>query len=81
MSLLDLPELTRPVLAEMGSWTALRKAHALMEAGAVKAVEWDKPVLKGKLECEGRVYEPELNLRSLTFIQNTGFQPTPDQPG
>ncbi|MEX0320780.1 MAG: SNF2-related protein [Puniceicoccaceae bacterium] len=70
MSLLDLPELTRPVLAEMGSWTALRKAHALMEAGAVKSVDWDKPVLTGKLECEGRVYEPELNLRSLTFIQN-----------
>jgi hypothetical protein len=70
MSLIDLPELTRQALAEMGSWTALRKAHALIEAGAVKSVDWEKPVLKGRLEAGGNTFEPELNLRSLTFIQN-----------
>ena len=70
MGTLDFPEFTSESLAEMGSWTALREARDLLNAGAVRALEWEHPFLKGEVSDGSQVYKPELNLRSLTFVQN-----------
>jgi superfamily II DNA or RNA helicase len=70
MGTLNLPDFTNEGLAEMASWTDLREARKLIEADAVRAVEWEHPVLRGSVDDGGRTYEPRLNLRSLTFIQN-----------
>ena len=70
MDLTTFPEFTRESLAELGGWASLRGGRALLNDGCVKAIEWEHPVLKGKVEEDGTVYEPVLNLRSLTFVQN-----------
>ena len=61
MELLSFPELTR---------TVLRKARALQQGGAVESLEWDRPELSGQVRDDDRVYEPVLDLRSLTFVRN-----------
>ncbi|MEX0332510.1 MAG: DEAD/DEAH box helicase [Puniceicoccaceae bacterium] len=70
MDLLSLPDFTREALAEMGGWTALRSARTLFEAGAVQSVNWEKPVLSGTVREGETVYEPKLDLRSMTFVRN-----------
>ena len=54
----------------MGSWTTLRKARSLESAGAVLEVEWEQPLLKGRVRDGEMVHETVLNLRSTTFVQN-----------
>jgi superfamily II DNA or RNA helicase len=67
MAFLDLPDLTREALAELGGWTALRQARRIIEEGRVRAVDWRAPVIEGRVEEHGRVMETALDLRSLTF--------------
>ena len=66
----DFPDLERKDLVEMGGALALKEARAWMKAGAVKDLLWEKPILTGEVEMDGQTFEPELNLRSITFVQN-----------
>ena len=70
MDLTTFPEFTRESLAELGGWSVLRAGQALIKDGAVKAVDWTHPVLTGRVEEDGGLIEPELDLRSLTFVRN-----------
>ena len=70
MDLTTLPDLSREVLADMGGWTALRGARRRVDSGGIKAIEWHHPGLGGTVEDGGSVYQPELDLRSLTFVRN-----------
>jgi superfamily II DNA or RNA helicase len=70
MDFLSLPDFSRDVLAEMGGFSSLRAARALFEAGKVDSVEWNKPVLTGEVRDQDELFEPELDLRSMTFVRN-----------
>ncbi len=54
----------------MGGWGTLRAAQELRGAGAVEAVDWQAPVLRGAVREGGETYRPELDLRSLAFVRN-----------
>ncbi len=47
-----------------GSWAVLREAESLFNAQAVKACEWDPPLLSGRIEWGDQTFFPKLNLRS-----------------
>lgn len=66
----DFPDLERKDYVELSSSLILREARALFQAGGVKHLEWEKPMLTGLVEEEGETYTPELNLRSLVFTEN-----------
>ncbi len=66
----DFPDLERKDLVEMGGSIALKEARAWIKDGCVKDLLWEKPVLTGVVEVDGQTFEPELNLRSITFVRN-----------
>ncbi|MBN1404228.1 MAG: hypothetical protein JW942_07180, partial [Opitutales bacterium] len=66
----DLPDLSNGVLAELGGWAVLREARAIFESGAVKSVEWEKPVLSAELQIGGQQIRTRLSLRSMAFAEN-----------
>ncbi len=66
----DLPDLGSGVLAELGGWPVLREARALAASGAVKSVEWEKPILRASLQVGGQSFALSLNLRSTAFAEN-----------
>ena len=70
MDFLSLPEFSREALAEMGGWTVLRQAKGLFESGKVEDVAWEKPVLSGVVRDGEERFEPQLDLRSMTFVRN-----------
>jgi superfamily II DNA or RNA helicase len=67
----DLPDLSAGVLAEMGGWPVLREARALVERGAVKSVEWEKPYVRAFVEAGGAKFTVKLSLRSTAFVENS----------
>ncbi|MEM6821446.1 MAG: SNF2-related protein [Verrucomicrobiota bacterium] len=42
-------EINRKFLMEIGGWRAMKEAEALVQAGKVESVEWDPPMLRGKV--------------------------------
>ena len=64
------PIFDRSFLLELGGGTAFREAEKLFESHAVNSVLWEWPVLTGLVQCNDRIYAPELNLRSTVFAQN-----------
>ncbi len=47
-----------------------KQAERLFETAAVESVEWESPVLVGKVKGLKATYEPKLNLRSTVFAVN-----------
>ena len=43
----------------------------MFEAHAVESADWESPILKGRVNVGGEIYEPELNLRSTVFAKNS----------
>ncbi len=68
--LADLPDLSRDALVELGGWTVLREARALLNAGAVKRAAWSAPEVRGEVVDGGRTHAVTVNLRSVTFATN-----------
>jgi superfamily II DNA or RNA helicase len=66
----SFPEFSREDLAEMGGWTALRTARRLQQAGSVRSLQWEEPLLSGEVEESGRYHHVRLDLRSRTFVRN-----------
>ena len=64
------PELSREELAQLSSWSSLRRARSLRDKRAVHSLSWKAPVLGGEVRDGGEVYVVELDLRSLTFVRN-----------
>jgi superfamily II DNA or RNA helicase len=65
-----MPEFTRDALVDLGGWSVLKEAKALVEAKRVKSLQWEGKVLSGIVETGAMRYFPRLNLRSLTFAEN-----------
>lgn len=66
----SLPDLSKDTLVELGGWAVLKEARSLVNAGAVKDVSWQAPVLSGDVQVGDRRLRPRLNLKSLTFAEN-----------
>lgn len=76
MRFLDFPELNQSQLAEMSQWRIVRQAAGFVRDGAVRAVLWENHTLFGEVVEAGVTYEPELNLKSLTFVKCSCQCPT-----
>ena len=66
----DLPDLSTGVLVDMAGWPALREARKLAECGAVKSVEWKKPILTAEIVVGQAKFFVKLALRSTAFAEN-----------
>lgn len=66
----SLPDFSRDVLVDLGGWAVLKEARALYQAGAVRAVEWQAPLLNAEVGAGPVRFFPRLNLKSLTFAEN-----------
>ncbi len=64
------PTFDRSFLIELGGGLVYKQAERLFETAAVESVEWDSPVLKGRVKGVNATYEPQLNLRSTVFAEN-----------
>ncbi|MGJ8638569.1 MAG: DEAD/DEAH box helicase [Opitutaceae bacterium] len=65
------PKFDRSFLLELGGGIIFKQAERLFETAAVKSVDWQSPVLVGKVKGVNAIYEPKLNLRSTVFAVNT----------
>jgi len=65
------PIFDRSFLIELGGGACFRQAEKLFEAHAVESADWESPILKGRVNVGGEIYEPELNLRSTVFAKNS----------
>lgn len=70
MAYLDLPDLSRDNLVELGGWAVYREGRDLAEGKAVSRFSWEHPVLSGEVRIAGQSFFPRLNLRSITFAEN-----------
>lgn len=64
------PKFDRSFLIELGGGMIFKQAERLFESAAVQSVEWESPVLIGKVKGMNATYEPKLNLRSTVFALN-----------
>ncbi|MEN8661881.1 MAG: DEAD/DEAH box helicase [Lentimonas sp.] len=64
------PKFDRSFLLELGGGIIFKQAERLFETAAVVTVEWESPVLIGRVKGLNANYEPKLNLRSTVFAVN-----------
>jgi superfamily II DNA or RNA helicase len=67
---LDYQDWSREELAELAGWTVYREARKWVNAGAVRDLEWDHPVLQGSVTTNEGSYHPVFDLRSHVFPVN-----------
>jgi superfamily II DNA or RNA helicase len=67
----DLLPITRDFLVEIGGWTTLRQAQAVVDAGRVIHVSFQAPVLSAHVVSDGRELVTRLKLgRKLSDVEN-----------
>jgi superfamily II DNA or RNA helicase len=70
MRFLELPHISQEGMVEMSSHALVRQARQLLRSGSVSEVDWQPPVLRGRVRGAAE-YTPELNLKSVTFVRNS----------
>lgn len=70
MTEMELPDLSRDVLVDLGGWAVLKEGRGMFEGAAVQSVRWEAPVLFGEVKSGATSFFPRLNLKSLIFAEN-----------
>ena len=58
----EMPEITKDLLVDLGGWDLFKEARSLVQGKIVKEVEWNPPILRGKLRSGAGIYHPRINL-------------------